>query len=49
MNDTLIRQWLLNNSSYIANNNIITDALHALGWLISGSIKIVQSKDAMQT
>lgn len=40
MNDTLIRQWLLNNSSYIANNNIITDALHALGWLI---VKLLRS------
>lgn len=40
MNDTLVREWLLENSSYVVNSDIITDALHSIGWML---VKLLQS------
>lgn len=40
MNTSAIRTWLLENSAYAVNSNIITDALHSLGWML---VQLLQS------
>lgn len=47
MNNSAIRTWLLENSTFAVNSDIITDALHSLGWMI---VQLLQSlADACET
>ena len=47
MDNSAIRTWLLENSTYAVNSDIITDALHSLGWML---VQLLQSlADACET